>query len=371
VLTGLTTLLTLSTFFQVTRGLFFAFVLLNGALQAAAGAYLQTSVIAVASLFGPLPVQAMMSGQAAVSVVVSGVQVLSAAAFLGRQSGESVASFDIALASAEEQTASTFFAFSTFFLILCVAAHAWLVRLPIYKSVAAPLEQHKNISNSTSGARNPSSNGNATILRLAKANLTYEVAVAYVFVVTIVSELFSTCKRLTNLPWLLKAVFPPITNSIQPANPNIHPLLFSAIHFLVFGIGDLAGRYLCIFPRLLVWSANRLLTMSISRTLFIMLFLMCNVQRPSSSVHSYTIINSDVLYMLILLAFGMSNGYVTSMCMISVSSLEHNPHLKGRREDVDVAATVATFCLVGGIVGGSLASFAVRAAVCECNPFTM
>jgi equilibrative nucleoside transporter 1/2/3 len=111
--------------------------------------------------------------------------------------------------------------------------------------------------------------------------------------------------------------------------------------------------------------------MSISRTLFIILFLMCNVQRPSSSVHSSTIINSDVLYMLILLAFGVSNGYVTSMCMISVASLEHNPHLKGRREDVDVAATVATFCLVGGIVVGSLSSFAVRAAVCECNPFTM
>jgi equilibrative nucleoside transporter 1/2/3 len=73
--------------------------------------------------------------------------------------------------------------------------------------------------------------------------------------------------------------------------------------------------------------------------------------------------------MLILFAFGMSNGYLTSMCMISVPSLEHNPRLRGRKEDVDVAATVATFCLVGGIVLGSFGSFAVRAAVCECNPF--
>jgi equilibrative nucleoside transporter 1/2/3 len=97
---------------------------------------------------------------------------------------------------------------------------------------------------------------------------------------------------------------------------------------------------------------------------------MCNVQRPSTGVHSPTIISSDILFMLILLAFGMSNGYVASMCMISVASLEHNPRLKGRREDVDVAATVATFCLVGGISMGSFASFAVRAAVCECNPFT-
>lgn len=55
--------------------------------------------------------------------------------------------------------------------------------------------------------------------------------------------------------------------------------------------------------------------------------------------------------------------------MMSAASLEHNPKLKGRKEDVDVAATVATFCLIGGITLGSFASFAVRAAVCECNPF--
>ena len=42
----------------------------------------------------------------------------------------------------------------------------------------------------------------------------------------------------------------------------------------------------------------------------------------------------------------------------------------GRLEDVDVAATVASFCLVGGLAVGSFGSFGVRAAVCNCNPFT-
>lgn len=73
--------------------------------------------------------------------------------------------------------------------------------------------------------------------------------------------------------------------------------------------------------------------------------------------------------MLILLTFGLSNGYVSSLCMMAAPSVEHNPHLKGRVEDVDVAATVASFCLVGGLAVGSFASFAVRAAVCGCNPF--
>lgn len=74
--------------------------------------------------------------------------------------------------------------------------------------------------------------------------------------------------------------------------------------------------------------------------------------------------------MLILFIFGWTNGYVSSLCMMAAPSIEHNPKLKGRTEDVDVAATVASFCLVAGLVLGSIASFAVKSAVCQCNPFT-
>ena len=73
--------------------------------------------------------------------------------------------------------------------------------------------------------------------------------------------------------------------------------------------------------------------------------------------------------MLLMVTFGLTNGYVSSMCMMAAPSLTHNPRLKGRPEDVDVAATVASFCLVGGLAAGSILSFAVRAAVCDCNPF--
>ncbi|KAF8065085.1 hypothetical protein FPV67DRAFT_1501422, partial [Lyophyllum atratum] len=62
------------------------------------------------------------------------------------------------------------------------------------------------------------------------------------------------------------------------------------IHFLVFNVGDFLGRYICAFPRLLIWSANWLLTLSLARTLFILLFLMCNIQAaivrsPNASHH--------------------------------------------------------------------------------------
>ena len=73
--------------------------------------------------------------------------------------------------------------------------------------------------------------------------------------------------------------------------------------------------------------------------------------------------------MLLLFTLGISNGYVSSMCLIAAPSLEHNPRLKGRKEDVDLAAPIASFFLVGGLVIGSGSSFIVRAIVCSCNPF--
>ncbi|KAI0068951.1 hypothetical protein BV25DRAFT_1791166 [Artomyces pyxidatus] len=357
VLASLTLLLTLGTFVHLPAGPFAAFVLLVGIAQAGAGSYLQTSVVAVASLFGPSVMQAVMSGQAAVAIVLSSIQVLSAAQSLRTSN---IATFEID-GAAEEKSARVFFGLSTLFLIVCAGGNVWLTRMPAYKAVVAPIDESwtRRMSGDF-GDRRPLmaaspilsvSDTKNHIWDIARRNLVYEIAVAYVFVVTL-------------------SVFPALTISIFPVNESFHPLFFSSIHFLVFSTGDWFGRYLCSFPRLLIWSAKRLLAFSLARTLFIPLFLACNFQRDRTLPYSPPLINSDVLFMLILFWFGLSNGYVSSMCMMSAPSLEHNPRLLGRKEDVDIAAPVASFCLVGGLVIGSMMSFGVGAAVCRCNPFT-
>jgi equilibrative nucleoside transporter 1/2/3 len=70
---------------------------------------------------------------------------------------------------------------------------------------------------------------------------------------------------------------------------------------------------------------------------------------------------------MILIAFGVSNGHISSLCMMAAPSLQHNERLK--KEQVATAATVAQFCLVGGLVIGSAFSFGVRAMICDCDPF--
>lgn len=121
---------------------------------------------------------------------------------------------------------------------------------------------------------------------------------------------------------------------------------------------------MCSYPSLLILSRHHLIIYTLSRTAFIPLFLACNLQRPTPSL-SAPFINSDLLYLLLLLLFGITNGHLGTSCMIAATS---NERLK--REQVQVAATIAQFSLVGGLVVGSFMSFAVRAAVCDCNPFT-
>lgn len=233
-------LLTLSTFFTPSPGVFFAFILFNGASQAVVGAYLQTSVIAVASLFGPLAVQAMMSGQAAVAVAVSGVQVISAAASVRGKTR--VYASD---GSAEERSAFIFFSLSTLFLIASAVAHSWMIKTPVYQQVAASLERGRKKTvgeigladereSLVTGSANVSpAEDRANAFRVGRANITYEVAVAYVFIVTLVCLDLSLnffflffakrCgrSRLSTLP------------SQHPFNPQIlqHILCFSA-HYI-------------------------------------------------------------------------------------------------------------------------------------------
>ncbi|KAF8843172.1 hypothetical protein BDN67DRAFT_897852 [Paxillus ammoniavirescens] len=357
------TSLCFSTFIRGSPSAFFSFVLFSSACLAVSAGYLATSVYAEAALLGTSHLQTVMSGQAAVAVAVSAVQVASSAVSVWGSTPSTIATFVASGGAgdgqAEEMAARIFFGVSTVFLAFTLAAYTWLTRQPAYMLTVGHLEQHHKGRDGDaeelrgligSGPDNVPSDPRMHVLGVLKENFIFMFSIAYVYVVTL-------------------AVFPAITVTVQPTNPSVHPLLFTAVHFLAFNVGDLAGRYICSFSRFLVWSAKKILAMSLLRTFFIPLLLLCNVRRPSGTLPIPPIISSDILFMLILLAMGYTNGYVTSLCMLSASSLEHNPRLKGRREDVDIAATMAGSSVIVGLVVGAFLSFGVRAAVCDCNPF--
>ena len=75
------------------------------------------------------------------------------------------------------------------------------------------------------------------------------------------------------------------------------------------------------------------------------------------------------MFMLILLAFGWSNECALTLGMIASASVERNPRLNGRRKDADVAAIVASFCIVDERAIGGLIGPAVTGALSQCDPF--
>ena len=190
--------------------LFFPFVIVNAIAQAGAGSYLQTSVVAIASLFGPATMQAVMSGQAAVAIVVSSVQVISASASLRTSSARAAAI--AGNGDTEARSAFIFFALSTVFLVATAGANVWLTRMPAFRAIVAPAagdephyararslsvdqsERRPLVSDaadlSASGVHEHAHIGDkkSRILRIAKKNVLYELAVAYVFVITLVSS---------------------------------------------------------------------------------------------------------------------------------------------------------------------------------------
>jgi len=355
-------LLTISTFTHPPAALFFVFVQVVGIVCSGAGSYYQTAVFAVASLFGAPAMQAVVSGQAAIGVAVSAIQLLSALASVHT----SVAGATIMEEkAAEARSAFVFFALSTVFYVFSAGAYAWLMKTPEYREIkgshksrriSLSMSQSFTVDDEGAGLvsgrpRDAASSPFARTIAMIKTNLAFNFAVAWVFVVTL-------------------SVFPPITVSVLPIDPTTNRLIFSSLHFLVFNSGDFLGRLICSWPPLIIWSGRRLVVLSLLRTLFIPTFLLCNVQSPLSSDVRQPFISSDWIFMLILFAFGWSNGYVSTLGMIASASVEHNPRLKGRREDVDVAATVASFCLVGGLSVGSLISFGVSGVLCQCNPFS-
>ncbi|KZS94130.1 hypothetical protein SISNIDRAFT_410635 [Sistotremastrum niveocremeum HHB9708] len=364
IITFLVFLLAVSTFFQTSPGLFFAFVIINALVQAGAGAYLQTAVFALASLFGSTAIQSTLAGQAAVGVVVSLVQVISAGGSLGteRSPTDEVDAFGLTRAerAAEDKSAFAFFSISTVFLLGSLIAHLRLTRTHQYQTIiiesrdkflVEDVEERQGLFGGETQVREELGPERSTFLQMLWMNRVYNLSVAYVFVATL-------------------AVFPAITASITSVNSGSsskwsHPLLFSSVHFLVFNIGDFVGRYGPSVPALNFTTPRTLATFSLARTLFIPLFLMCNIAPPR-----IPFFNSDFMFYFILLMFGVTNGYVSSLAVVSASSLHHNKNLHGRKQDVDMAATVASFCIIAGLVVGSFASFGVRAAVCGgCNPF--
>ena len=133
---------------------------------------------------------------------------------------------------------------------------------------------------------------------------------------------------------------------------------------------------------LLWWNQSpivgKLFIASLGRILFIPLFLIRNISGLARQ--SSPFITSDIAYLLILLLFAISGGYLINIAMMGTSSVEYNYRLWGEVKlgtdgsgndtvEGDLAANIAQFCLIGGLLSGSIMSLGVKNIIYGgCNP---
>ncbi|KAG8689107.1 hypothetical protein FRC11_004085 [Ceratobasidium sp. 423] len=360
--------LTLSTGSSISGTSYFTLIMIIDALLGLSASLLSMAVVALAALFGPAAMQACFAGQAAVGVVVSFVQFM----------GALIADADSPTGDAKPGPTIIFFGLSTVFVLFSLMAHTALLRTPEYTEVVQKWETGKvllveepggtiyvdeeeeggNVDDERRGilpqtdelgVEVPQAKERVSIWEVAKINKLYNLAVGFCFAITL-------------------SVFPPVTAYVAPTSSSVFtPTIFSAFHFLVYNVGDYLGRFICAYPAFQFWKRGQLATYSLARVLFIPLILMCNVRAPGMGLDETPLFNSDFVFFLFVFLLGFTNGHCCGLCMMAAPSTEHNGRI--RSEQIDAAAMVAQFSLVGGLATGSAASFAVRRAVCGCNPF--
>lgn len=187
--------------------------------------------------------------------------------------------------------------------------------------IAGDSEEHSTI---TSSRTNASKNAMCDII--TKKSSGYIFTIVYIYIITL-------------------ALFPSLTVLVRSVN-GIDPATFISLHFLLFNIGDWIGRTLPIFTCCQVYSCKALIFISIARTLFVPLLFNCNLEQQQQQ----PLLNSDMLYFIVILVFAISNGWLTSLVFIAAPS-------RVSHDEKPLVGSVISFFLVVGLALGGLSSF--------------
>ena len=344
----------------VASGAVFPLMLCLTLVLSAATSYLQLAVVTLSNAYGASCMGAMLSGQGVVGASVSLVQLVAA---LSATSKSTPASSD-----ETQRAALHFFAANTAFMVVGLATFVCLQRTLLYSdmrmkmsnarsSLAAVLDQDVALGEGEGeeGSRHiPSVSGIkrymtlrtqrqfSRILATQKKVLLACLSIAYVFVVTL-------------------ALFPALTARIEAKEKTIPTIVFVAIHFLVFNVGDLLGRLLpSVLPRVfLLRSVKVVAACSFLRTAFVPLFTFCNVAHSSLPAAPTSKLFGDGIFFTLVALLGITNGLLSTSLFVSGPRQENLVEAN----EQSLAAGLLSWWLTLGLAVGSLSSFVVAASV--------
>lgn len=329
---GLLLLATLP-FWNASPAAIFSAVIVLAVLLAISTAFFRTPIVELATSFGPDAIAAYFSGTALIALFIS-IGVFGTVYISGIQ-GDNGGKTGVVLC----------FVLSAVVSLLCLVAYMFLRRTDTFKRKFTPRKNGMTERDRLLELqlRMALAQGEG-VWNTTKRNLGCNVAQLWVFVVTLVrTALFFASPYLR----FVQAVFPAITTLVHPTNHDISPLLFNTFHFLIYNLGDLAGRLLVSLPLpTILTRPTSLLSYALLRTLFVPLFLLSNIHLPGA--HSTHLIG-DIGFITLLFIFALTNGHCSSLGFVAV----------GKGGAGKSGARVLQLWMYAGFLLGSATSFGV------------
>ena len=328
------------------QSIFFISTLLSVVVINSAGAVLMTSISGLCAMFGEDFMNANLIGQAIAGIMAASGNIVSLYAI------ENV-----------KTSAFIFFDLAIFIVIVCAISFRWLIGTDEYKTVAENLEHLENIEDledlidDLGDAENFSENLTEKIEagEIASSNLNLETIKSCFKLIP------HSCFQITFTFFITIALFPAVSSDIKPNSRENCKLWKPIFVFLFFNIADCVGRLLASKFSLVNYSSAskhvQLTMMSIFRLIFLILIPLCNIQ-PRGNIP--VVIDSEATFVVLLIMLGISNGYVSTVCI--TNGLDRLSKESGGRL-MEAGGALVGFFISLGLFSGACFSFVVEAVL--------
>ncbi|KAJ2379711.1 hypothetical protein H4S02_007039 [Coemansia sp. RSA 2611] len=312
---------------------------------AVASGMLTNSLFALVAHFPAAHAEGILSGQAVAGIIATAAQLLTAYSVSpGAAARVSSRSLPPAADGLILRTVA-YFVFATA-VNLALTAGFWRVsRDPYYQQQSklayqsdAPLDSSDDESEQLIAIALPSVPASPVVSDVAAFKQTFRDISGYCYVIIVDFA-------------LTLSVFPSVT-ALVTSTAGFE--LLTEWHFFIYNIGDFLGRRFA--PSIRVSGVSSLMSIGLLRILLVPAFFACHV---SFSVW-YNGIQSDQVFLVLVLLLGLSNGFLSTRAAMVAPGLSAYP---------TIAGSIVAISISSGLALGSVLSWPVRAAGCLCIPF--
>ncbi|XP_043215008.1 equilibrative nucleoside transporter 1-like isoform X1 [Amphibalanus amphitrite] len=306
---------------------FFAVTMVMVVILNMGAAVFQGGLFGLAAQFPARYLSAVISGQALGAVFACVARIVSIAVSSGQDPD-----------SAAVNSALVYFILADVTLVVSIACYVWMSRMSFYEYYTRA-SRLTSATDDESVARADSERSNdISVWRIFLKIKWYALSVCLVFVVTL-------------------ALFPAVTAKIIPkrqedGDPNTwtRDYFVPVCCFLLFNGCDYIGRILggfTVWPKMNHWYL--VLGFTLLRFAFFPLFMFCNNGQKNLSI----VFEEDAYYIVFMVVFGLSNGYLSTLCMI------YGPSLVEPEEQNTASSMMAAFLGLGLCLGALLSNLSI------------